>query len=192
MILRCSSNKRRKPLNSEYNCNDVVVNDRVSQAAGLVVGPPGAAMVATPQGLVPIWAMQNPGLMIPSTGIWMIPPAAMGMPAPGTSSPPQIWAVSQPVTPVFNVAERPFSTFVSSRVEVRAPSPALRGNLVSPVASTPAGTRMAPVSVSSGGGKGQTLREFSLEVFNKEELQLMGSSVNQEQSNIQSTSPKGE
>ncbi|KAM7491330.1 hypothetical protein LguiA_034251 [Lonicera macranthoides] len=173
-----SSNKRRKPLSSEYNYNNVVVNDGVSQAAGLAVGPPGAAMVAAaPQGLVPFWAMGNQGLMIPSTGIWMIPPAAMEMPAPGTSNPPQIWAVSQPVTPV---AKRPISTFVSSRVEIRAPSPALRGNAVSPAVPKPAGTRMAPASVSSGGGKGPALREFSLEVCNKEELQLMGSSVNQE------------
>ncbi|KAF9689404.1 hypothetical protein SADUNF_Sadunf01G0088800 [Salix dunnii] len=188
--------KRKRPSSSEFCDISEAAAVSISQTSGLAPITPTApiAAAATPQGLVPVYAVGNTGMMVPANAFWMIPQAAT------TASPAnqQIWALSPSLNPVFNVAAaRPISSFVAStnsenetglntaaasvvnipsEVEFRAPSPV--------VASTSVGAKvakkstMAPsVSSNSGGGKGgkaQMLRDFSLEIYDKQELQLMG------------------
>lgn len=189
--------KRKRPSSSEFCDISEAAAVSISQTSGLAPVTPTApiAASATPQGLVPVYAVGNTGMMVPANAFWMIPQAAT------TDSPAnqQIWALSPSLNPVFNVAAaRPISSFVASansenetgvntaaaasvvnipsEVEFRAPSPV--------VASTSVGAKvakkstMAPsLSSNSGGGKGgkaQMLRDFSLEIYDKQELQLMG------------------
>uniref|UniRef100_A0A6N2KQH3 TCP domain-containing protein n=1 Tax=Salix viminalis TaxID=40686 RepID=A0A6N2KQH3_SALVM len=180
--------KRKRPSSSEFCDISEAAAVSISQTSGLAPVTPTApiAAAATPQGLVPVYAVGNTGMMVPANAFWMIPQAAT------TASPAnqQIWALSPSLNPVFNVAAaRPISSFVASantaaasvvnipsEVEFRAPSPV--------VASTSVGAKvakkstMAPsLSSNSGGGKGgkaQMLRDFSLEIYDKQELQLMG------------------
>lgn len=189
--------KRKRPSNSEF----VDINDPVTQSSGLA--PVGPATPAVPQGLVPVWALGNAGMMVPANAFWMIPPSAAGsVSGPGPSSQqPQIWALSPTVTPVFNMAARPISSFVASQpvggagtptgiVEVRAPlSPvgvghsglsnsAVNNSSVGPKTAKKASTMAPSLSSSSSGGgggsKAQMLRDFSLEIYDKQELQFMG------------------
>jgi hypothetical protein len=190
--------KRKRPSNSEFCDISEAAPVSTSQTSGLAPVKPSAplAAAATPQGMVPVFAVGNTGMMVPANAFWMIPQAAATV-APANQ---QIWALSPSLTPVFNVAAaRPISSFVAStnsgnetgvniaaaaasvvnipsEVEFRSPSPV--------VASTSVGAKvakkstMAPsVSSNSGSGKGgkaQMLRDFSLEIYDKQELQLMG------------------
>ncbi|BBH03287.1 hypothetical protein Prudu_014117 [Prunus dulcis] len=131
--------------------------------------------------------------MVPANAFWMGP---VGSGAGPSGPQPQIWALSPTVTPVFNLAgaTRPISSFVANNgggVEVRAPSPALSNSAAStstvgPRAAKRSSTTMAPsVSSSSnnsngsgsGASKAQMLRDFSLEIYDKQELQFMGRPV---------------
>ncbi|OMO81029.1 Transcription factor, TCP [Corchorus olitorius] len=164
----------------------------VTQASGLAP--------VTPQGLVPVWAVGNTGMMVPANAFWMIPQptatAPVGNGLTNQQPSPQIWALSPSLTPVFNVAAtaRPISSFVATANQVQAVM--CNGNLSTLAAvntsSTAVGatvakrSTMAP-SVSSGGnsngsgstgGKAQMLRDFSLEIYDKQELQFMGRAGN--------------
>ena len=185
-----STKKRKRPSNSEFVD---VRKDSVSQSSGLApVGP------AAPQGLVPVWAVGGAGLIVPANAFWMGP---VGSGAGPSGPQPQIWALSPTMTPVFNMAgaARPVSSFVvnsgggAGGVEVRAPSPALSNSAASTStvgarAAKRSSTTMAPPSVSSssnnsnGSGSGATtktqmLRDFSLEIYDKQELKFMGQPV---------------
>ncbi|KAL6182109.1 hypothetical protein ACLB2K_043532 [Fragaria x ananassa] len=185
-----AAKKRKRPSNSEF----VDLSDAVSQSSGLApLGP--SAPQPVPQGLVPVWAVGNAGgMMVPANAFWMIPPNGSGQvvsaAAAGPSGqPPQIWALSPTMTPVFNMAAaRPISTFVANGggVEIRAPSPALSNSAVSTStvgskAAKKSSSTMAPSVSSSGSGnsnsnngtKAQMLRDFTLEIYDKQELQLM-------------------
>lgn len=166
-----------------YNVHD---NNNISQPSGLA--PMGPTTVTAAQGLVPIWAVSNAGMMIPSNTFWM-------MPGPAANSPnqAQVWTISPSTTPVFNVSTGAVSPFVPpaaapmfnlpAGVEIRAPSPVLGNSVVGAKAGTKRSS-MAPASVSSGtgGGKAHMLRDFSLEIYEKKELEFMGiRSVNQQQ-----------
>ncbi|CAN6723312.1 unnamed protein product [Malus baccata var. baccata] len=186
-----ATKKRKRPSNSEFVD---VRKDAVSQSSGLApVGP------AAPQGLVPVWAVGGAGLIVPANAFWM-GPVGSGAGPPGPQ--PQIWALSPTMTPVFNMAgaARPISSFVvdsgggAGGVDVRAPSPALSNSAASTStvgarAAKRSSTTMAPPSVSSssnnnsnGNGSGATtktqmLRDFSLEIYDKQELKFMGQPV---------------
>lgn len=179
-----SAENKRKRSSSD---NDDINNSR----AVTVTQPCGLAPVG-PQGLVPVWTLGNAGgmnmnMMVPANTFWMVPQVQ-----PGPSQ-PQIWAFS----PVLNVAARPISPFVgasatagsfdhanASSVQVQ---PAVVSNsknssvngfssAVGATVTTNSSSSMAP-SMSSG-GKPQMLRDFSLEIYDKQELQLMGRSGN--------------
>ncbi|KAM1677865.1 hypothetical protein ACFX15_037343 [Malus domestica] len=99
-------------------------------------------------------------------------------------------------------AARPISSFVANRgggglgvLDVRAPSPSLSNSAantstVGPRAAMRSSTTMAPsVSSSSNNSNGtgsgattktQMLRDFSLEIYDKQELQFMGRPVGPE------------
>ncbi|TKY55361.1 Transcription factor TCP9 [Spatholobus suberectus] len=165
--------KRKRPSNSEF----VDINDAVSQSSGL-------APVHVPQGLVPVWAVGNPSMVVPSNTFWMIPQAATTTnPLGGVTGPanqqPQIWALSPSV---FNVAPRPISPLVATNIPEAWPVTAACSNTSnSSTAGAKVATKssMAP-SVSSSGtkgsGKAHVLRDFSLQIFDKQELQFMGRS----------------
>lgn len=193
-----ATKKRKRPSNSEF----VDLTEAVSQSSGLApVGP------AVPQGLVPVWAVGNASgmnMMVPANAFWMIPPTAAAA-GPGPSSQhPQIWALSPTMSPLFNMAARPISSFVASQPAVvgapSVPNPAVvevpahvayhgdgfsnsaaNTTSVGPKSAKKASSTMAPSlsSAGSGGGggggsKAQMLRDFSLEIYDKQELQLMG------------------
>ncbi|CAK7335429.1 unnamed protein product [Dovyalis caffra] len=207
--------KRKRPSNSEFCDISEAAAVSISQTSGLAPVTPTAptAATATPQGLVPVLAVGNTGMMVPANAFWMIPQAAAaGTPttapafaaAAAVPANQQIWALSPSLTPVFNVAAgRPISPFVASTnggnqtgvniaaasvvnipsgVEFRAPSSVVTSTSVG--AKVAKKSTMAPsVSSSSGsgggsgknnGGKAQMLRDFSLEIYDKQELQLMG------------------
>nr|UOW66191.1 TCP family transcription factor [Osmanthus fragrans] len=148
-----------------------------------------------PHGLVPVF---------PSGTFFMIPPtggAATIMPA-GPSNQPQFWAIPATATPVFNISGRPISNFVSamptginmsfstSTTTTTNPT-AVVGGAAASTDNTESGensggkisisTTMAPSSssvtskttVATGT---QTLRDFSLEIYDKKELQFMAGS----------------
>ncbi|KAL6177189.1 hypothetical protein ACLB2K_048715 [Fragaria x ananassa] len=154
-----AAKKRKRPSNSEF----VDLSDAVSQSSGLApVGP--SAPQPVPQGLVPVWAVGNAaGMMVPANAFWMIPSNGS--------------------------AARPISTFVANGggAEIRAPSPALSNSAVSTStvgskAAKKSSSTMGPSVSSSGSGnsnsnngtKTQMLRDFTLEIYDKQELQLMG------------------
>lgn len=171
-----ATTKRRKLAPNEFH-------GAISRSTGLA--PVGST---ASQGMVPIWAVSNAGMVIPSNAIWIIPqPCTAALPS---NQPPQIWS------PVFNKSPRPISDFAypiqtpaapaAAGAEVRAPSPALynsvmTSNMVAAAVVPKPGTKrssMAPVSVScggGGGGKAHVLRDFSLEIRDKEELEFMSS-----------------
>lgn len=195
-----TAKKRKRPSNSEF----VDVSETISQSSGLA--PVGPVTPAVPQGLVPVWAVGNAGMMVPANAFWMIPQAAASAvagPPVHSNQQPQIWTLSPAVTPVFNLATRPISSFVanqpagasiySSGIEVGTPSTpaggvsssglsnsAVNTSTVGPKVARKSSTMAPSLSSSSGSGgtKTQMLRDFSLEIYDKQELQLMGRSGN--------------
>ncbi|XP_059643399.1 transcription factor TCP19-like [Cornus florida] len=165
-------NKRRKPSNSEFH--EVGSNDSVSQVAGLApVGPTKVA--GATQGLVPIWAVSNAGMMIPSNALWMMPPGVAGA---SNFNQPQLWTITPSVTPVFEAPrlQAAVSSTAGGIENLAMYNSQMTSDMVA-VGGAKAGTKkssMAAASVSSGGTKAQMLRDFSMEIYNKKELQFMG------------------
>ncbi|XP_065858148.1 transcription factor TCP9-like [Euphorbia lathyris] len=189
-----STKKRKRPSNSEFCDINEAAAPPVSRSSGLApvtVSPP----TATAQGLVPVWAVGGAaGMMLPANAFWIIPQAAATPAVAGPSNhqqQPQIWTLTPSVSPVFNVAAaaRPISSFVTATnnannqladgIEIKAASPVVTSTSVG--AKVAKKSTMAPsASSSGGGGKAQMLRDFSLEIYDKQELQLMGRSSNQQ------------
>ncbi|KAK6935321.1 Transcription factor TCP subgroup [Dillenia turbinata] len=180
--------KRKRPASSEfYDINDAAVP--VSSGLAPIQAAAAATAVAAPPGMVPIWAVSNAGVMIPSAAaaagtFWMIPPVAAT--AGPSSNQPQLWTISPSVTPVFNVSARPISSFVSSgqpSLNPVSPGPTSVAAGTTETAGVKVGKKstMAP-SVSSTSTntstttKTQMLRDFSLEIYNKKELQFINPS----------------
>ncbi|PIN13725.1 hypothetical protein CDL12_13647 [Handroanthus impetiginosus] len=174
--------RRKRAANSEF----YDVNDASSFAP---VAP------IAPQGLVPVF---------PSGTLFMIPPTAgaAAVATAGPSNQPQFWAIPATATPVFNVAGRPISNFVSFGGSTVAAATVSGGDgsgetEVGPDNNSGNGekkgtTTMAPSSSSTTStttvatgttSATQMLRDFSLQIYDKRELQFMvGSSAgNQEQ-----------
>ncbi|XP_020227455.1 transcription factor TCP9-like [Cajanus cajan] len=149
--------KRKRPSSSEFV--DVNVKEGVSQSSGL----------APVQGVVSVWAVGNPSMVVPANTLWMIPQAATTTnPLGPASHQPQIWALSPSV---FNVAPRPISTNIPEGWPVVAPS-SNGSNSAVVGAKVAAKSSMAPSSASAS-GKAQMLRDFSLQIYDKQELQFM-------------------
>ncbi|KAK4728645.1 hypothetical protein R3W88_021633 [Solanum pinnatisectum] len=203
--------RRRKSSNSEFidvgSLNRNAAN--VSQFAPVTTTPatiPAAA--APPPGLVPIWTMSNGGMMVPSNAIWMIPatvpPAQVNVTNNNDNNNnivvqyPQLW------TPVFNLARRPISSFVAAATvtatnNINCPPPIMMaGSLtMNDGAATSTGPKvgtnkssMAPASLSSSTDRNNNnkndvkphmLRDFSLEIYDRKELQFMSRSGNHQQ-----------
>ncbi|KAK4734432.1 hypothetical protein R3W88_008693 [Solanum pinnatisectum] len=161
-----------------------------------------------PQGLVPVWPVGSGNGLVPTTAFtggatFYMLPAGTNTTVAATGA--QLWA-----TPIFNVPGRPISNFVSAMQpgmgyaaggvssvaaanEVHLSSSSCvsksdgKGDKLGNVASA-----MAPSSSSTGStttSTTQMLRDFSLEIYDKRELQFMvgsGSSENDQTSSSKS------
>ncbi|KAI3757555.1 hypothetical protein L6452_05096 [Arctium lappa] len=159
--------RRKRACNSEF----YDVKDSASSNFAPV------APIVPQQGLVPVWTMGAP----PTAGIhggafFMIP--QNGMVGPSST---QLWAIPAGATPVFNVAARPISNFVSAMQpggvgdggEIQTPSRSVSNNSGSEDKSGRVSTTMAPSSSSVSTTTAQMLRDFSLEIYDKREHQFM-------------------
>lgn len=169
--------RRKRACNSEfYDVNDPVV----SSSSFAPVAP------IAPQGLVPVWTMGAPSNAAPSGAFFMIPPSGHTMSVPPAR--PQLWAIPASAAPVFNVSGRPISNYVSAMqpgvvnfggggggTEVQSPA----GSLSSSASEGKTGkvSTMAPssssISTTTNATTPQMLRDFSLEIYDKRELQFM-------------------
>uniref|UniRef100_A0A5B6YLA0 TCP domain-containing protein n=1 Tax=Davidia involucrata TaxID=16924 RepID=A0A5B6YLA0_DAVIN len=178
--------KRKRACNSEfYDVND-------SAASNLAPVAPIAPMM--PQGLVPVWTMGGGAGVVPPNAVaggafFMIPPTAATIAGP--SNQPQLWAIPATATPVFNVSARPISNFVSAMQpgvnfggggsdggggEFQALAVSVSNSGASGERKSGKVSTMAPSS-SSTTSTTQMLRDFSLEIYDKKELQFMVSSA---------------
>ncbi|KAF9614775.1 hypothetical protein IFM89_020629 [Coptis chinensis] len=176
--------KRKRPVTSDFFDP---INDGVSVSSGLA--PIQASAVSATayqqhQGLVPMWALGTGGNvnvnMVPSNAtFWMIPPPAS---IPGPSNQPQLWTTFTPtVTPLVNISPRPISSFVTTMrppevpvpvpvpVQTHSPTCALGAKPGKPSAMAPSSSSTVTTTTTT-----QLLRDFSLEIYEKQELQFMG------------------
>lgn len=192
--------RRRRASNSEF----IDVNDQVSVSSGLAPIAPMAfgSGNGAQGGLVPLWQVgansaAGPFLMFPNSGA-----------VPGAGNQAQLWAIpagaAAATTPFFGAQARPISNFVSALqpVQLGGDPQQVSSGLVSSGAtagssggcsSTKAPTLCSGttkcstvVTTRSSGGTGSTtttqmLRDFSLEIYDKKELQFMGRSQAQTQ-----------
>ena len=173
--------KRKRPANSEY----VDVNDSVSVSASLAPittrprQPPQPQaqqpVAAVPQGLVPMWA-------IPSNTV--VPGAFFMVPSmPGQSNQPQIFTFPAAASPLINISPRPISSFVSSmqsNIAVALPvSGSKPGKGISRTAPSSSSAHTIRTPSTTTNSTPHMLRDFSLEIYDKQELQFMSRSSKQ-------------
>lgn len=173
--------KRKRPENSGY----VDVNDGVSVSAGLApTTKPTTAIIpqqAIPlaQGLVPMWAIPS-NAVVPAGTFFLVPP--MASIAVGPSNQPQFFTIPTNATPLINISSaRPISAFVSSMANIVAPvqvqPQAISTTTTECAVSLKSPTKASVMAPSSSSGaavsKTQMLRDFSLEIYDKQELQFM-------------------
>ncbi|KAK3194922.1 hypothetical protein Dsin_026232 [Dipteronia sinensis] len=144
-----------------------------------------AQVTQLPQGMIPMWAIPS-NAVVP--GAFFMVPQPMAASIGRASNQPHIFTFPATATPLINISARPISSFVSSMqhaanivtpVQIQS-SVTTTTNLDSSVsASKPAKavSVMAPSSgsatTSNNSGTTQMLRDFSLEIYDKQELQFM-------------------
>ncbi|XP_024437999.2 transcription factor TCP19 [Populus trichocarpa] len=138
----------------------------------------GLAPIAStsPQGLVPIWPIGT--LLFPQG-------SSVGV---GESNQAQFWAFpAASTTPFFNMAAKPISSLVSAmqpgvqsagNVGVGFGGGMSPSNNIGSMSSSSSGSSTTSASTGGGGGGSQMLRDFSLEIYDKKELQYLGHPVN--------------
>lgn len=163
--------RRKKSSNSEF----VEVNDSASMSSGLAPIAP-AVSFGGGNGLLPMWHLGGPNNG-PAGPFLMFPN--------GPASQAHMWAA----TPFFGVQARPISSFVSALQPVQLPGPHL--SMAGSVSSVSTSSTVSScnnninnnngISSNSVGLSGpspttstQMLRDFSLEIYDKKELQFMG------------------
>ncbi|KAK1441488.1 hypothetical protein QVD17_07417 [Tagetes erecta] len=167
--------RRKRACNSEfYDVNDSV-NDSVNNVSVSSNFAPVAPIA--PQGLVPVWTMGTQlNVGVPAGAFFMIPQNV-------TTSVvhPQLWAIPAGATTVFNVAARP-QNITSIGVNINSSGDQTQSNLQMDVNGSEeklgkVSTTMAPSSSSvSTTTTAHMFRDFSLEVYDKRELQFMDQS----------------
>lgn len=179
--------RRRRASNSEF----VDLNDQVSMCSGLAPIAQTAYGATTSGGggggengggLVPLWPVVSNGVGSNTTGPFFMFPNSSLM------NQPQFWAI--PAAPFFNVQTRPISDFVSAMQTPQEPSNASTAyansnasSTLAPSFSSATSTSCSATTSSSSATNTQMLRDFSLDIFDKKELQFMGcSSANLESS----------
>ncbi|WCJ36573.1 TCP family transcription factor [Euphorbia peplus] len=160
------SKRRKRPGNSEFVDVSEYQTCVSSGFAPVATGP-------TAQGLVPLWPMGMGAFMVPQSG-------GVG------SNQAQLWAIHAAATPFFNMGPRPISGFVSA-MQPGGGSGGGDGNFATGSCSSPmglmssssSGTSSSGNTVSNGGnnnnnnGTARMLRDFSLEIYDKKELQFL-------------------
>ncbi|PON85181.1 TCP transcription factor [Trema orientale] len=186
--------KRKRPVNSEY----VDVNDGVSVSVSAGLAPLTQTQVQVQQlqqqpvprqGLVPMWAIPS-NAVVPGA-FFVVPPMATTSTtatASTATTQPHIFTFPASATPFINIsAARPISSFVSSMANLVTTPAQLHAttttttNLNSTNSVSKPPSSMAAPTGNSGTGAGtktataktQMLRDFSLEIYDKKELQFM-------------------
>ncbi|XP_022769699.1 transcription factor TCP9-like [Durio zibethinus] len=177
-----SKKKRKRPANSEY----VDINDTMSVSSGLAPVITSQQQLqqqqqaVLPQGLVPVWAIPSNAVV---SGAFFMVPSMSSMAGPSTQ--PHILTFPATATPLINISARPISSFVSTIQHGAGLAAATPGQIQSnvavasstlPVSKTVKTTSvMAPSSSSAATTTTTTqmLRDFSLEIYDKQELQFM-------------------
>ncbi|XP_075494128.1 transcription factor TCP19-like [Primulina tabacum] len=154
-----SPRKRRKRASNSEFCD-------VSDSSNFAPVAPIA-----PQGLVPVF---------PTGTFFMIPPTGASSSVP--PSQPQFWAIPATATPVFNVSARPIPNFMTFGTPTGGNSSATAYDggetQIEPDKSRKSGlkepaTATAPSTPNGTRSGTQTLRDFSLEIYDRKELQFM-------------------
>ena len=166
--------KRKRPANSEY----IDINDGVSVSSGLApistaATTPMPQIQALPQALVPMWAIPS-NAVVPGAFI-MVPPMTS---ITGAPNPAHIFTFPATATPLINISARPISSFVSSMANIAPPVQIQASSAAScsssATAITTSTTTIATVSAPTATiSTTQKLRDFSLEIYDKQELQFM-------------------
>ncbi|KAK8476222.1 hypothetical protein V6N13_020939 [Hibiscus sabdariffa] len=174
--------KHKRPANSEF----VDVNDAVSVSSGLapvITSQQQQQQAVLPQGLVPIWAIPS-NAVVPGA-FFMVPPMAS---VAGPSTQPHIFTFPATATPLINISARPISSFVSAMqhgatttTPIQLQSNVAVTSCAAPVSkAAKTASVMAPSSSSAATTTATTttqmLRDFSLEIYDKQELQFMNRS----------------
>ncbi|XP_022999831.1 transcription factor TCP9 [Cucurbita maxima] len=167
--------RRKRPANSDY----VDVNDAVSVSVSNGVVHSGtsttaAVQQALPPGFVPVWAIPS-NAIIPGA-VFMVPSVAC------SSTRPQLFSFPAPGPPLVNTTARPISTVVSKADTSHIQSSTTNQSSSSSSAFTSKSESvMAPISSSTVPTSSKTttrmLRDFSLEIYDKKELQFMSRSA---------------
>ncbi|KAI4356864.1 hypothetical protein L6164_000850 [Bauhinia variegata] len=185
--------KRKRPANSVY----IDVNDGVSVSAGLapisttttvatkpITATTAISEQATPlaQGLLPMWAIPS-NAIVPAGTFFVVPPMAS---VAGPSNQPQFFTIPGNAAPLINISARPISAFVSSMANIVTPIQlqASSAATTTPCSAAPASKPATKATVTSSSSSGTTtsttptqmLRDFSLEIYDKQELQFMSRS----------------
>ncbi|EEF51464.1 transcription factor TCP19 [Ricinus communis] len=199
--------RRKRPSNSEFiDVNEHRQHQQQQQSSlssGLApISPTNTTATlqnnnfGSAQGLVPFWPM----------GTFVLPQSAGltgGVGVGGSNQQPQLWAIPANATPFFNVAARPISNFVSAMQPGVQLGAGIGFNVSNTIgssglstaspssSSSPMGSMSSSTSNSGGGGGGgntsnsgsaQMLRDFSLEIYDKKELQFLGQPNSQQTS----------
>ncbi|KAF3664664.1 putative hydroxymethylglutaryl-CoA synthase-like [Capsicum annuum] len=195
--------RRRKSTNSEFvNAANVSQFAPATTADTAINGPPHG------HGLVPVWAMSNGGIMVPSNAIWMVPAISHTNNNNSNNNSilqyPQLWAITPSVTPVFNLATRPILPFVAvSATNINGSPPVMMAGPLTTTGPKVGSNKssMAPASLSSSSSidrnnnnnndvKPHMLRDFSLEIYDRKELQFKNrSESHQQEAQVTSSKP---
>ncbi|XP_057952577.1 transcription factor TCP9 [Malania oleifera] len=186
--------RRKRASNSEFFD---VGDGTVSSGLAPIVPMTTAASIAhpNPQGLVPVMV---PSSALTAGALYMIPHGAA---ISGPLNQPQVWAFPCPAPPIFSVSTRPISNFAagmppaiglsvgsesqamesasegSSAWSESAKASTMAPSSTSTTAAAAATTTTTITTTSTTAAAAQMLRDFSLEIYDKEELQLMNRSA---------------
>lgn len=175
--------KRKRPANSAY----VDVNDGVvSVSAGLTISsdPNSTITAATtipqqnaiplPQGVVPMWAIPS-NAVVPAAGAFFVVPPMAAPAGPSNHHQPQFFTIARPISAFV-------SSMVVSPVQLQLQPTSTNACSSSPSSkSPPRATVMAQTTTmaTTATTTTQMLRDFSLEIYDKQELQFMSRSSKQ-------------
>jgi len=152
--------RRRRASNSEF----VDLNDQASMSSGLApIAQTAYGGGENGGGLVPLWPVVSNGVGSNTTGPFFMFPNSSIM------NQSQFWAI--PAAPFFNVQTRPISAMQMTQQPSNAASSTLAPSL-----SSATSTSCSATTASSSATNTQMLKDFSLDIFDKKELQFMGCS----------------
>ncbi|XP_057454490.1 transcription factor TCP9 [Lotus japonicus] len=162
-------NEKKKRKRPGTGAADVSFGDgggvSVSVSAGLTTSNPNPTIpqqtvIPLPQNVVPVWAIPSNAVVPAGGAFFVVPPMATA--APSNSN----------LQPQFFTIARPISAFVSSMVTPVQFQPASSSCSAAPPSRA---TVMAP-STTTTTTTTHTLRDFSLEIYDRQELQFMSRS----------------